>query len=125
MKGDARVVARLRQTDKSDIGVPQPVVAEIAYGIERLPQSKRRETLLERLELVRGDLPRVAWDDQVSAHFGRAKAALERQGARIEDFDVAIAAHALAHGAILVTADVRDMARVPGLRVEDWGKPAS
>jgi len=48
------------------------------------------------------------------------KAALERRGERIEDFDVAIAAHALAHGATLVTANRKHMARVAGLAVEDW-----
>lgn len=39
---------------------------------------------------------------------------------RIEDFDAAIAAHAVAAGATLVTADTAHMARVPGLRIEDW-----
>jgi tRNA(fMet)-specific endonuclease VapC len=45
---------------------------------------------------------------------------LERRGTRIEDFDAAIAAHALALDAILVTANVDRMIRVPNLRVEDW-----
>ena len=35
-------------------------------------------------------------------------------------FDAAIAAHALALEATLVTANVDHMIRVPGLRVEDW-----
>jgi tRNA(fMet)-specific endonuclease VapC len=48
------------------------------------------------------------------------KSTLEHKGKRIEDFDAAIAAHALAAGAILVTADVNHMERVPGLKVEDW-----
>ena len=39
---------------------------------------------------------------------------------RVEDFDAAIAAHALAIGATLVTADVDHMNRVPGLKVENW-----
>jgi tRNA(fMet)-specific endonuclease VapC len=56
----------------------------------------------------------------VSQAYGRIKAALERRGTRIEDFDAAIAAHALALGATLVTANRIHMARVPGLRLEDW-----
>jgi tRNA(fMet)-specific endonuclease VapC len=39
---------------------------------------------------------------------------------RIEDFDAAIAAHALAGGATLVTSNGRHMTGIPGLRVEDW-----
>jgi predicted nucleic acid-binding protein len=45
---------------------------------------------------------------------------LERKGRRTEDFDAAIAAHALAAGAVLVTADRDHLERVSGLRVEDW-----
>lgn len=48
------------------------------------------------------------------------QAALERSSKRIEDFDAAIAAHALAVGGTLVTANVDPMTRVPGLTVEDW-----
>lgn len=51
------------------------------------------------------------------------QASLERRGVRIEDFDAAIAAHASARAATLVTANVTHMARVVGLRVEDWSKP--
>jgi tRNA(fMet)-specific endonuclease VapC len=45
-----------------------------------------------------------------------------RQGTRIEDFDAAIAAHALAYDATLVTANVDHIIRIPGLRVEDWSE---
>lgn len=38
----------------------------------------------------------------------------------IEDFDVAVAAHAVAYRAVLVTAKVRHMSRIAGLVVEDW-----
>ena len=120
MKGDARVVARLRASSKGEAAIPQPVIAELAYGIERLPRSKRRSALEDRFELVRGELGRSPWTDAVSERFGSIKAVLEREGRRIEDFDAAIAAHALAEDAVLVTANLRDMTRVPGLKVEDW-----
>jgi tRNA(fMet)-specific endonuclease VapC len=101
------------------------VIAEIAYGIERLPQSKRRKRLQDRFDLVCMELARAAWTDAVSERFGLVKAALERTGQRIEDFDAAIAAHALTEGAILVTANLADMTRVPGLKVEDWAASES
>lgn len=120
MKGDRVVADRLKKVPKSDIHVPQPVLAEIAYGIARLPRSKRRDALQERFDLVREEIQRIDWSDEVSDRFGAIKAALEKKGKRIEDFDAAIAAHAAAPGATLVTANTDDMVRVPGLLVEDW-----
>lgn len=122
MKGAPAVVERLAATEPGDVGIPQPVVAEIAYGIERLPRSKRRQALQGRFDLICSELQRFEWTDDVSHAYGRIKAGLERRGSRIEDFDVAIAAHALALGATLVTSNVEHMARVPGIRVEDWGQ---
>jgi tRNA(fMet)-specific endonuclease VapC len=125
MKGDPNVLENLRGTNKADVAVPQPALAEIAYGIERLPRSKRRELLQDRFNLVRTELARVPWTDVVSEQFGAVKATLERKGQRIEDFDAAIAAHALATEAVLVTANLDDMVRIPGLKIEDWSRPPS
>lgn len=105
--------------------LPHPVIGEIAYGIERLPRSRRRRALTERFELIREELPCGSWTDVVSAHFGVIKATLERKGERIEDFDAAIAAHAVAESAVLVTANLRHMARITGLKVEDWARNPS
>lgn len=120
MKGEPNVLGRIRKLNRSALLLPQPVIAEIAYGIERLPRSKRRQALQERFDWILRELPRAPWTDAVSAKFGIIKAALERRGQRIEDIDAAIAAHALAEDATLVTANVRHLARVPGVKVEDW-----
>jgi tRNA(fMet)-specific endonuclease VapC len=123
MRGEALVVERLKQRNRGDVSVPHPALAEIAYGIARLPPSKRRAALQERFDLIRSEIARSDWTEEVSEAFGSIKATLERQGRRIEDFDVAIAAHALARGATLVTANLDHMARVPGILVEDWANP--
>ena len=120
MKSDATVIARLRQQNRRDVLLAQPVVAEIEYGLARLTRSKRQRLLQERFEVIRGTFERVDWTDAVSAAFGEIKAVLERKGRPIEDFDAAIAAHALANTATLVTGNTKHMAGVPNLAVEDW-----
>ncbi len=123
MKGEPNVLARMRAVGKKNLGVPEPVYAEVVYGIERLAKSKRRAALQTRYEAVFKELGSVPWTHAVTEHYGLVKAQLEHKGKRIEDFDAAIAAHALATGAILVTANIDHMARVPGLVIEDWLDP--
>ena len=122
MKGEAAVIRRLEQVARSEVAVPQPVFAEIAYGIQRLPRSKRRDALQGRFDLVRSEIAGALWSDVVSDAFGSIKATLERRGERIEDFDVAVAAHAVAVGAVLVTANVKHMVRIAGVELEDWSE---
>lgn len=122
MKGTRAVVDRLAATDRAEVAVPQPVVAEIAFGIERLPRSRRRADLQARFDLACAEIARAEWTDAVSHTYGRIKATLERRGQRIEDFDAAIAAHAIALDATLVTANLDHMTRVPGLRIQDWNR---
>jgi tRNA(fMet)-specific endonuclease VapC len=118
MKGDATVAARMATTPRADVGITQVTVAEIEFGLRYLPASKRRRLLQEQWEVVGPELIRLPWDDQVSRAFGERKARLERAGSRMSDFDLAIAAHAIAHGAIVVTAD-EGFDRL-GIRRENW-----
>ena len=122
MKGDPHVIGRLKAVSRADVCMPQPVVAEITYGIQRLSRSKRKDALASRFELLKKEIGRLAWSDEVSEAFGGIKSGLERKGERIEDFDAAVAAHALAKGCVLVTANLKHMTRVPGLEVEDWSE---
>jgi tRNA(fMet)-specific endonuclease VapC len=120
MKGDVRFVNRLEQVPRFEVAIPEPAFAEIAYGIQRLPKSKKRDWLGQRYQLLRSQLTIAPWTETVTDAFGRIKATLEKRGQRIEDFDAAIAAHALAEGIILVTANTSDMARIPGIKLQDW-----
>ena len=120
MKGDEKVTRRLAQKPRADVYLPQPVLAEIAYGIERLSRSRRRDGLRMRFDLIRQELTRAPWSDDVSEAFGAIKAKLERAGQRIDDFDIAVAAHAAAMAAVLVTANLGHMSRIPDIEIEDW-----
>ena len=120
MAGDPTVCERLLSQARTDVLLPQPVVSEIEYGLARLRKSKKRDRLLRRFRTFLEEMPRAQWTDAVSLAFGVVKAELERRGTRIEDFDVAIAAHAVALDATLVSDNVAHMGRIPGLRIENW-----
>ena len=53
MKGSRPVIDRLAACAPQEIGIPQPVIAEIALGIERLAASRRRSALEARFDLIR------------------------------------------------------------------------
>jgi tRNA(fMet)-specific endonuclease VapC len=120
MKADLAVLKRLRASNRRDVLLPQPVIAEIAYGIARLPKSRRRTLLEERFGTIAATFERLEWTDAVSTTFGEIKAQLERKGRPLEDFDIAIAAHAIAHSATLVTTNIKHLSIVPDLALEDW-----
>ncbi len=119
MRGDPNAVNRLESCCQSDVLIPQPVIAELSFGLARLPPSRRKSHLQYRFELILSEVLRAEWTDEVSFHFGASKAFLERAGQVIEDFDLAIAAHALAREAILVTSNRKHI--LPNLDLEDWG----
>ena len=63
----------------------------------------------------------LAWDSPAAQHYGPLRAALEREGQPMGNFDMMIAAHALASGLILATSD-RAFNRIKKLKIEDWTK---
>lgn len=125
MKGDDAAVTRLSLCRRDQVFLPQPVLAEVAFGLARMPESKRKRSLEQRYQLILKNVERIAWTDAVSEQFGQIKAGLEAQGTPLEDFDVAIAAHALAHGHILVSENLRHLGRIPDLKLESWSEANS
>jgi tRNA(fMet)-specific endonuclease VapC len=118
MRGHPAIAARMIATTRADVGITQTTVAEIEFGLRYLPASRRRRLLQEQWNVISPELIRLPWDDQVSRVFGERKARLERAGNRMSDFDLAIAAHAIAHGAIVVTTD-EGFDRL-GIRRQNW-----
>ena len=89
-------------------------------GARRSTSRTRDEGLSTVYGRVLQEFNRATWTDEVSARFGDQKAKTEKRGQHLEDFDLAIAAHALAEGHVLVTANSKHMIRLEGLETEDW-----
>ena len=92
------------------------VAAELRFGAAK----KGSKRLTAQLETVLAALDILPFDEPADRRYGEIRAALERAGTPIGANDLLIAAHALAHGLILVTANEDEFRRVPGLVVENW-----
>lgn len=114
-------IDRLRSLEPADVVLCVPTLAEVHFGLERLPgRSKRRRLLTAELAFVQASARHQDWTEPAARRFGAVKAVLEAEGRRIDDMDVAIAAIALELGATVATCNLRHFGRVPGLVVEDW-----
>ncbi len=109
LTGHPRLVARIEQCDVGELAMSSIAFGEIAIGIARgkPPACDQLDALVDRVVTL---LP----FDEAAA---RCYALLPfKRGS----FDRLIAAHAIAAGLVLVTANEADFADIPGLRVENW-----
>lgn len=116
------VLKRLEQTVLRNhrIVVSAITYAEMRFGAVGKKASPRHAKLVDafcaRLDAV------LAWDRAAVDATTEIKVALAAAGTPIGPNDTAIAGHAIAAGAILVTNNTREFARVPGLELEDWSR---
>ena len=92
-------------------------VHELYYGAYK---SQRVEHNLETLRLFSRNFPVLEMDRQDAIVAGDIRAMLAARGQPIGPYDVLLAGQAKARDLILVTNNLREFERVPGLRVEDW-----
>lgn len=118
---EPRVRAWYRGQDADNLFVTAVTVAEIGYGVARLPPGRRKSELELRLDVLvhRLFVDRVLPFDQAAAErYGGLVASRERSGRPIDTADAQIAAICLHHGASLATRNVRDFDEL-GLDVVD------
>ena len=111
---------RVREVFKRHSGqmaISAVTFGELIYGAERSSQPERNlndiEGMIARLEVL-------PFGELAAAHFGQLRAELARAGTPIGPYDQMIAGHARAAGLVLVTNNVDEIKRVPGLRIENW-----
>ena len=96
------------------------VMSELAFGAEKARTEMGEPKFIRRVEMLRRQLPVEPIGADFPEYYAKVRTNLERAGRKIGDRDTIIAAHALALGAVMVTANVGEYSRVPGLKVENW-----
>jgi tRNA(fMet)-specific endonuclease VapC len=99
------------------IGIPHPVLAELAYRAEG---SANRDRNLQRLRLALASWKLWPVTEEAAFEYGRIAAELRRIGRPIGQNDMMIAAIALTLGNCTVVTMDNDLSSVPGLSVENW-----
>jgi tRNA(fMet)-specific endonuclease VapC len=92
-------------------------LGELHFGAEK--SARRVENLMAIIHFV-ARLEVLAFGDKAAAHYGQLRAELERAGTPCGLHDIQIGGHARSEGLILVTNNLREFVRMPGLRVESW-----
>jgi tRNA(fMet)-specific endonuclease VapC len=94
------------------------VAFELWYGVAK---SQRKDGHTRRLEtFFAGPLEWTLFDEDDARAAGTVRAELEAVGKPIGAYDVLLAGQARRRGAVLVTSNSRECARVTGLKWEDW-----
>ncbi len=92
-------------------------LGELHYGAEK---SERRTQNLMAIEHFVARLDVLPFGAKAAAHYGQVRAELERAGAPCGPHDMQIGGHARSEGLIVVTNNLREFARMPGIRAENW-----
>lgn len=96
------------------------VACELRFGAQR----KGSAVLTERVNALLDAMVVLPFDEPADAHYADIRATLERAGTPIGSHDMLIAAHARSRALTLVTRNLREFQRVPGLKLEDWLAPS-
>jgi tRNA(fMet)-specific endonuclease VapC len=116
-KGRAEARTRLAGLPVQALLLSPVVLCELEFGIAK---SQRPEANRAALTLLLANLPVADFNAEVAVHYGCIRATLEAAGQPIGPNDLLIAAHALALGTVLVTDNIGEFSRVPGLKIENW-----
>jgi tRNA(fMet)-specific endonuclease VapC len=117
LKRRPKEVLDIFNANASRMAISSITLSELMYGAEK---SVNTDKNLEAVEEFVSHLEVLPYDAKASQHYGQIKAALEKKGQLIGENDIHIAAHAVSHGLILVSNNVREFKRVPNLALENW-----
>ena len=121
LRGNPRVMKRVRSYPEKSIGISMVTVYELRVGVEKSREPGKNGRFLEDALAPFSTLP---FDDPSAIQAAKVRSHLERKGLGIGPYDTLIAGHALSISAELVTVNTREFSRVQGLKLANWISPA-
>ncbi|MFT3791303.1 MAG: type II toxin-antitoxin system VapC family toxin [Rudaea sp.] len=118
MRGEPRaLLSRLVGLAPERMHLSTLVFAELAAGAEK---GRRSAATLAMVRNLTAGMTLAPFTHDDALAYARIRAALERKGANIGPIDLLIAAQAVSRDLVLVTDNLREFRRVPGLACENW-----
>lgn len=117
MRNHPLIVRRVSGWSPQDLAVSTITSYELHTGVAKCAHPAKERSKVETFLNTLVELP---FDSKAASEAARLRALLESQGQMIGPYDVLLAGQAVAAGLVLVTNNVGEFARVPGLQFEDW-----
>ncbi len=114
---DAELLKKFSQYDPKDFALCSIVKGELLYGARK---SQRVNENLKVLESFFSPFESLLFDDKAAEFYGLNRAILAKMGTTIGVNDLLISSIALAHDATVLTRNISEFSRVPGMKVESW-----
>ena len=111
-----KMTSQIARVGEDSVSLSIVTAAELRFGAAKTGSAR----LLARVEALLRRMPILPLDVPGDAEYGSIRAALEAAGRPIGPNDLLIGAHARALGATVVTGNIDEFRRIPGLRVENW-----
>ena len=111
----AEVANRFSQCYVGDVVMSSITYAELQYGV-MVSADPDRETI--NLNALIEDIQVLPFDDHAAIAYGQVR--LATRDVKKDALDKLIAAHALSLNVIVVTNNVKDFSKYPGIKIENW-----
>ena len=108
---------RFSRLSPEDLATSSLVLSELMFGAMKSQYSNQAMNAIHSIAAALTVLP---YDTNAADHYAEIRFELERNGTPIGAMDLLIAAHARSQSLVLVTNNVKEFQRVPGLKVENW-----
>ncbi|MBD2147482.1 MULTISPECIES: type II toxin-antitoxin system VapC family toxin [Aphanizomenonaceae] len=115
------IFSKIQEVGEDKVCTSIIVACESRFGAKK----KNSPKLIEKLEIILNSIEILPLNHPVEQYYAEIRTDLEQQGTPIGGNDLLIAAHALTLNLTVITANVREFARVPNLKVENWLNPNS
>lgn len=111
------VVRMVKSCHNEEICISSITIMEMEYGLQ-----KSKAAASSRKALIDFLLPFKIIDFSAADayEYGKIRAFLESKGMPVGPYDLQIAAQAISRNLILVTNNLKEFERIPGLKTENW-----